>query len=103
MVETLLVRFFGGNKPEEIPYLAHAAKKTSYEQRDIPAAQLAWLFRVRQIAKSISVQKYSEKSLLAALADLQGLLYAPEEARHVPRILMDCGVRFILVEKLPQH
>ncbi len=102
MLETQLVRFFGVNNPDEIPYLAHAAKKSSYEERDIPAAQLAWLFRVRQIARSISVQKYSEKSLLAALTNLQGLLYAPEETRHVPRILMECGVRFILVEKLPQ-
>jgi HTH-type transcriptional regulator/antitoxin HigA len=30
------------------------------------------------------------------------LLYAPEESRHVPRLLLECGVRFILVEKLPQ-
>jgi HTH-type transcriptional regulator/antitoxin HigA len=40
------------NSVEEIPYLAHAAKKFSLE--DIPAPQLAWLFRVKQIAKSLS-------------------------------------------------
>jgi len=102
MLETQLVRFFNVGSPSEIPYMAHAAKKSSYEERDIPPAQLAWLFRVRQIATSISVPHYSEKSLRSALSELQGLLYAPEEARHVPRILMDCGVRFIIVEKLPQ-
>jgi HTH-type transcriptional regulator/antitoxin HigA len=103
MIETQLVRFFDKKSPDEIPYMAHAAKKSSYEQRDIPIppAQLAWLFRVRQIAKSISVPKYSEKALQSALTDLQGLLYSPEEIRQVPRILMECGVRFILVEKLP--
>lgn len=100
MLETQLARFFDVSNPNEIPYMAHAAKKSRYEE--IPAAQLAWLFRVRQIAKSISVPKYSEKFLRSALNELQGLLYAPEEARHVPRIMMDCGVRFILVEKLPQ-
>ncbi len=34
-------------------------------------------------------------------AGLRPLLYAPDEIRRVPRILMDCGVRFIIVEKLP--
>jgi HTH-type transcriptional regulator/antitoxin HigA len=102
MLETQLVRFFEVTNASDIPYMAHAAKKSRYEEREIPPAQLAWLFRVRQIAKSMSVPKYSEKALRSALTDLQRLLYAPEEVRHVPRILSDCGVRFILVEKLPQ-
>jgi HTH-type transcriptional regulator/antitoxin HigA len=97
MLETQLVKFFG----DEIPYMAHAAKKSTYEEREIPAAQLAWLFRVRQIAQSISVPAYSEKSLRASLTDLQQLLLSPDETRHVPRLLMECGVRFIVVEKLP--
>ena len=86
MIETQLVRFFGKESPDEIPYMAHAAKKSSYEEREIPPAQLAWLFRVRQVANSITVPRYSEKALRSALTDLQRLLYAPEEARQVPRI-----------------
>jgi HTH-type transcriptional regulator / antitoxin HigA len=101
MLETQLVRFFEVNSPDEIPYMAHAAKKSSYEEREIPPAQLAWLYRVRQIAKSISVPKYSEKALLNAANEMKALLVAPEDSRHVPRILMECGVRFVLVEKLP--
>ena len=73
----------------------------SYEEREIPPAQLAWLFRVRQIARSISVPEYSSKRLRSALGNLLELLYAPDEARHVPKVLMECGVRFVLVEKLP--
>ncbi|HEY1804996.1 MAG TPA: HigA family addiction module antitoxin [Terracidiphilus sp.] len=98
MLEVQLTKFFGDLA---IPYMAHAAKKTSYEEREIAPAQLAWLFRVRQIAYSISVPAYSEKSLRSSLADLQQLMLSPEETRHVPRILMECGVRFIVVEKLP--
>jgi len=101
MLETQLIRFFGVLDADEIPYMAHAAKKSSYEEREVPPAQLAWLFRVRQIAASISVPRYSEKALRSALNDLQEILHAPEEARHVPRLLTECGVRFILVEKLP--
>src|SRR5580658_7917731 len=51
MLETQLVRFFDVPSAEEIPYLAHAAKKSSYEEREVSPIQLAWLFRVRQIAK----------------------------------------------------
>ena len=29
-------------------------------------------------------------------------MFAPDEARHVPRILAECGVRLVLVERLPQ-
>jgi HTH-type transcriptional regulator/antitoxin HigA len=81
------------------PRLAHAAKKGSGEAT---TAQWAWLFRVIQIAEGISVPPYSNTSLRDGLNRLEALLIAPEEARHVPRILADCGVRFVLVEKLQQ-
>lgn len=101
ILESQLVRFFGVETPDEIPYMAHAAKKTRYEERSIPPAQLAWLFRVKQIAKSISVVAYSEKLLRAALPTLEEMLQSPEQVRNVPRVLSECGVRLIFVEKLP--
>jgi HTH-type transcriptional regulator/antitoxin HigA len=97
-----LTRFFEVSDAEQIPYLAHAAKKSSYEERQVQPNQLAWLFRVRQIAKSITVPRYAERQLRDSLLRLSTLLVSPEDARDVPRILMECGVRFILVEKLPQ-
>jgi len=101
MIETQLARFFCVEGPSDIPYFGtHAAKKSSYEEREIPPAQLAWLFRVRQIAKSIAAPQYSEKALRSAVSEFETLLYAPDETRRVPRTLMDCGVRFIIVEKL---
>jgi HTH-type transcriptional regulator / antitoxin HigA len=102
LLQAQLTRFFDVPSPDDIPFLAHAAKKTSYEESDIRPAQLAWLFRVKQIARSISVPKFSDKALRDSLPKLAALLYAPEEARHVPRILMESGVRLIFVEKLPQ-
>lgn len=102
MLEAQLVRFFEAKSANDVPYLAHAAKKTGdYEQREIKPAQLAWLFRVRQIAKSISVPAYSEAALKKALNELEELMAEPEQVRHVPRVLAECGVRFVLVEKLP--
>lgn len=100
LLEAQMIRFFGVNHIHDIPHLRHAAKKTNYDE--IPTSQLAWLFRVRQIARSIAAPKYSEKKLRQSISDLARLLVSPEEARHVPRILMECGVRYIVVETLPQ-
>ena len=100
LLETQLVRFFNVPSMESISYLPHAAKKSRYEEREVPPAQLAWLFRVKQIAHSISVPKYSESALRDTVKEFESLLTAPEEARLVPKMLAECGVRFIVVEKL---
>lgn len=99
LMEAQLMRFFGVNRMEDIPHLPHAAKKKNYD--DVPATQLAWLFRVRQIAKEMVVPRYSEKNLLEAVERFRSFTVDPEETRHVPRILAECGVRFVLVETLP--
>lgn len=101
-LEKQLANFFQVAATTEIPYMAHAAKKSSYEEKEIPPVQLVWLFRVRQIAKAIAVPKYSASALNKALDHMRDMLIAPEEARHVPRILSECGVRFIAVEALPK-
>jgi HTH-type transcriptional regulator/antitoxin HigA len=99
-LELQMARFFEVEKTEDIPHLPHAGKKPRYDE--IPAPQLAWLFRVRQIARSIRAAEYSSEKLRAALPKLRQLLAGPEGISHVPRILAECGVRFVLVEPLPQ-
>ena len=99
-LELQMARFFEGEKAEDIPHLRFAGKKSDYDA--IPAPQLAWLFRVRQIARLIRVGNYSSNKLRAVLPKLRLLLTDPEGIRHVPGILAECGVRFILVEPLPQ-
>lgn len=100
-VELALAKFFGVNTVDAIPLLAqpHAAKKTESGPLLTPA-QRAWLQRLRQIASQMVVPKYSSEALKAALPKLSALLSAPEEARHVPRIMAEAGVRFVLVETL---
>src|SRR5260370_7101663 len=99
-LELQMARFFDGSTAEDIPHLPFAGKTPRYDE--IPPSQLAWVFRVRQIARSITVAKYSSKKLKAALPKLRQLLTNPEGIRDVPRILAECGVRFVLVETLPQ-
>jgi HTH-type transcriptional regulator/antitoxin HigA len=99
MLEAQLTRFFKAANVNEIPHLAHAAKKTRYD--DVSAVQLAWLFRVRQIAESMTVTRYSKAGLESAVIRLRNFLIDPEEIRNVPRLLAEVGVRFVVVEALP--
>ena len=103
LLESQLANFFQVSSAGEIPYLAHAAlkKQSHYETREMHPQQLAWLFRVRQIARSVRVPKYSESALRRALEEFRPILLDPMESRHVSRLLSACGVRFILVESLP--
>jgi HTH-type transcriptional regulator / antitoxin HigA len=99
-LEKEIARFFDVDNADQIPHMAHAAFKTSYDE--MPPAQVAWLFRVRQIAKGMVVDgAHSTASVRAAIKKLSGLLSAPEEARHVPRILSEAGIRYVIVESLP--
>jgi len=99
-VEKGLVKFFGVQHAGEIEILPHAAKKTEVNSEPSPV-QLAWLYRVKAIAEETMVPKYSRSALERALPKLHALTVAPEEARHVPRILAECGIRFVIVEQLP--
>jgi HTH-type transcriptional regulator/antitoxin HigA len=100
VVEAELVKFFGVSSSEEIQILPHAAKKTDAFS-ETTLVQLAWLHRVRTIACEMLVPKYSPSNIKAVLAQLKAILPAPEETRKIPRILAECGIRFVIVECLP--
>jgi HTH-type transcriptional regulator/antitoxin HigA len=98
LLEAQFMQFFGVDNLENVPHLCHAARKSYYDK--IPAAQLAWLFRARNLARTQSVPKYSETSLREGLDVLKGLLTSPEEISRIPLILSNAGVRFVIVEGL---
>jgi len=98
-VETALTKFFGVKSPEEIEILPHAPKKTNLAAPVTPA-QLAWIYRVKEIADEMLVAQYSAPGVREAVTKLSELLSAPELARKAPRILAECGIRFVIVETL---
>ena len=98
-IEDAVLKFFDGQNPAEVAATPHAARKTSAGDPPSPA-QLAWLYRVRQIAKELLVPRYEEAAARSALPRLKSLLSAPEEARHAPRVLQECGIRLVIVEAL---
>ncbi|WP_044250173.1 HigA family addiction module antitoxin [Kingella negevensis] len=79
-----------------------AKQNTAAYMQPISAVNLAWLHRVKQLAKTqITTDKFSIQAAKKAIEQLSALLLSPEEIRHVPRILSESGIRFVLVESLP--
>ena len=101
LLEAQVMRFFQTNSLDSVPCLTHNAKKSGDYSETTPL-QWAWLYRVRQIAAEMIVPRFSEKKLSDVLNDLERLMLDPEEVRHVPRALSECGVRFVVVETLPK-
>lgn len=100
-VESGLAKLFGVSSVAEIPLLphAHAAKKTDADA-SATTAQLAWIYRVKQLARGLVVSPYTHETGLNAVKKLSGLLFSAEEGRKVPRILAESGIRFVIVESL---
>ena len=99
VLEQQFLRFFGLNSMNDpLPIPGHAAKKSS---DGLTSLQLAWLIAARQLALTVMVPRYQPAALRAALPRLHALMSAQEEARHVTRLLNECGVRFVVVEPLP--
>jgi HTH-type transcriptional regulator/antitoxin HigA len=98
-LEQSVLGYFGLRALSDPIVFPHAARKK--EREDITELQWAWIYRVKQLASAVPVPRYSADKLRAALASLELLMMALEEIRQVPRILSECGVRFVVVEPIP--
>lgn len=99
VLEQQFLSYFGlRSMDEKLPSLSHAAKRSSEE---ITSLQLAWLVAARKLALTVMVPHYRPDDLRTILPRLHALMSAPEEVRHIAKLLNECGVRFVVVEALP--
>ncbi len=98
-LERELIRFFGARSLQDIEVLPHAAKRTKVSV-DATPAQLAWLYRVKQIASSMVVEPYTHFSGRSVIKKLSTMLQSPGDIATVPRVLTDHGIRYVVVEAL---
>jgi HTH-type transcriptional regulator / antitoxin HigA len=100
VLERQLLDFLGISELDQEPKFAHAARKsTSYDERPTPP-QIAWLCRARQLVPAVASNSYSKGRLPELVKELRALTEAPENARHVPRLLSSYGIRFLMIEPL---
>lgn len=83
-------------------FIFSAKQNISSYGSPVSPTNLAWLYKVRNLAKTqITTGKFNVKAAQSAIDKLSALLLSPEEIRHVPKILSDSGIRFVIVETLP--
>lgn len=100
VLEQYVAEFLGlSDIDEEIDFAYAARKSTPYDEDSTPA-QYAWLRRAFQLAKATVADAFTDKTLAGLIPRLKLLMESPEEARHVSRVLAECGVRFLVVEPL---
>lgn len=101
ILEAQLLKFFGMTEINDVPALAHAAKKTTYAG-DVSIHQLAWLQRARNIALGAAcLGKFSNSALEQAFQELKTHLEFAEGVRQVSPVLSAAGVRVVVVESFP--
>lgn len=99
VLEKRVMRFFEIAKLDDPIIFDHAARKGSQE---ITTSHKAWFFRAKQLAPAVYAKPFSEHTFNDGLEKLKLLLHSVTEVRHVPKILSDAGIRFIILEHLPQ-
>jgi HTH-type transcriptional regulator/antitoxin HigA len=102
VLRTRVLDFFGKETPEEIEaeLVPHAARKSG--EAKLTAPQRAWLRRVKILGRAVHAETFTKDSVALAIERLRPLMAHPEEIRHVPRVLAECGIRLIVVEHLQQ-
>jgi len=100
VIEKRLLKFLDIKSVDEKPKsFAHAAKKHAPDEPANPA-QAAWLIRAKKLAHGLQAAKFSSGSFADAIRNLKRLMENPEDIRHVPKVLADGGVRFLVIENI---
>lgn len=103
VLESRVLDFFDVSEINEKPRFRHAARKgmSGSLDDDLTSVQMAWLFRVKQVAEAMHIPRYSDDKLSKAFETLEMMMGDPEELRHVPVILEEAGIRLVVVEPFP--
>jgi HTH-type transcriptional regulator/antitoxin HigA len=98
-LEAELKRFLNhGRSDNEL--LPVAARRSATLPPTLTPAETAWFFRARQLGGTLLAAPFSEERISKAKSELRRLASHPKEARHLPKLLSEYGIRFVVVEPL---
>lgn len=98
-LEQEIERFIGGPIKDGIAFPVAARRTVTLA--NLNAAEKAWVFRARQMASVLPVGGFDPKRLPALEKRLRQLAAFPKEVVKLPQLLATFGVRFVVVELLP--
>ena len=101
VMERQVIKFFELATIDDQPRIRVAARKSTDYTETTPV-QLAWYFRAKHLAATLDTKPYRKKLVESELDSLRVLGAHPQEVRHVPRLLADWGIRFVVVQHLPR-
>lgn len=96
-LEKSVLAFYQIDSLEERSPLLCAAKRSGYDI-GLSRIQEAVLLRVTELARHVHAKKYSDEKLRACIHHFRALMHEPEKIRHVPKLLAEAGVRFVICE-----
>jgi HTH-type transcriptional regulator / antitoxin HigA len=99
-LEAELKAFFSTSSLDTVPQLSVAPRR-AYSIESLTPPQRSWCHRARQMATALTTKPFVHDRLRAAVKELRALAAYPKEARHLPRVLTEYGIRFVVVEPLP--
>ena len=77
------------------------ATKRTITLSNLNAAEIAWCFRARQLSQGMIVAPFRSERMASLGKKLRQLAAYPKEAQHLPRLLSEYGIRFVVIEPLP--
>jgi HTH-type transcriptional regulator / antitoxin HigA len=93
----------GLGKPQpdsyELPF--GTSFKRTIKESSLNNAEKAWLARARQLAKACPVASFSENNIPKLKVELRRLAAKTQAAHRVPALLTGAGIRYVVVEPLP--
>lgn len=97
--ERIVCQFFEINSLDEQPHIVSAMRRSSPSTAPSPS-QAAWCLRARQLARTMPTAPFDDKQMRSLKRDLRILAAYPAEAKNVPAVMRDHGIRFVVVEHL---
>lgn len=98
-----LERFFVndelGRPQSELPF--GASFKRTIRESSLNEAEKAWLARARQLAQACPVAMFHESNIAKLKVELRRLAAKTQAAHRVPELLVGAGIRYVIVEPLP--
>ncbi|MEM6428161.1 MAG: HigA family addiction module antitoxin [Deinococcota bacterium] len=100
-LEENLKRFFEvSNLKDEVVFEASYRRNTDLPHSD--RAVLAWCMRARQLAQAVAVKQFNPDNLPKLQQDLRRIAAFAKETHRVPQVFASYGIRFVVIEPLPQ-
>lgn len=101
-IEFELRRFFETNDLDAIPPISVATRRSNAVGARLSPIQRAWCFRAKELGKGLQVgpYKWDDDGMRRLRMRLRELAAFTKEARHLPNLLAENGIRFVVVEPL---